>query len=163
PWRVGVFAGATADEVARTAEQLALDVVQLHGVGETTLLSALRGRTDAEIWSVLHVGPEGVEEASLHAALLGDGVLLDTRSDEALGGTGRTFNWESTAASLEPYRSTRRFVLAGGLTPGNVGRAIAALAPDVVDVSSGVERGPGHKDHARMRAFADAVHGVLPR
>jgi phosphoribosylanthranilate isomerase len=61
---------------------------------------------------------------------------------------------------VAPLRASRRIILAGGLRADNVVRAIRSFAPDVVDVSSGVEVSPGLKDPARMRAFVDAVHGV---
>jgi phosphoribosylanthranilate isomerase len=66
------------------------------------------------------------------------------------------------ASALGAVRTEAPLVLAGGLRPDNVAAAIAALRPDVVDVSSGVETAPGIKDHNRMRAFAEAA-GVLPR
>lgn len=69
------------------------------------------------------------------------------------GGTGRTIDWE-VAARVAPARRT---ILAGGLTPENVGQAIRIASPHGVDVASGVERSPGVKDHGRLRRFIDAV------
>jgi phosphoribosylanthranilate isomerase len=86
-----------------------------------------------------------------------DGLLLDAYTPAALGGTGVSFSWSSIALDLQAIRGTTPVILAGGLRPENVADAIAALAPDVVDVSSGVESAPGIKDHDRMRAFRDAV------
>jgi len=161
PQRVGVFANETADEIARIVDMLSLDVVQLHGAGDGTLVRTLRGLTQARLWTVVQVGPEGLDVLAIEKAMEGDAVLLDTKIEGALGGTGRTFDWAAVGNQLEPYRTIRPVILAGGLTSENVGRAIAVLAPDAVDVSSGVERSPGTKDEARMRAFAHAVHGVV--
>jgi phosphoribosylanthranilate isomerase len=90
-----------------------------------------------------------------------DALLLDAHVPGKLGGTGTTLPWRTMAADLRELRAAAgpesRLVLAGGLTPDNVGEAILLLRPDVVDVSSGVERAPGIKDHDRMHAFADAV------
>jgi phosphoribosylanthranilate isomerase len=88
----------------------------------------------------------------------GDGVLLDAFVPGALGGSGVALPWDELSSEVAALRSTGKLViLAGGLHAENVARAIATLAPDVVDVSSGVERSPGIKDHDRMRAFRDAV------
>lgn len=75
--------------------------------------------------------------------------LLDTPSDEALGGTGRVFDWQL----VESLRS--RFVLAGGLGPDNVAEAVAAVAPWGVDASSRLERAPGRKDPGMVAAFVE--------
>lgn len=160
PRRVGVFAGADADSIARAVTALGLDIVQLHGADDERLLPALREATDARLWTVVHVGAEGVDEKRLTSAAASDGVVLDAKVEGLLGGTGRSFDWERVRAAVTPLRGVRPIILAGGLRPDNVARAIDAFAPDVVDVSSGVEASPGCKDPARMRAFADAVHGV---
>ena len=82
-------------------------------------------------------------------------ILLDTYHKDKLGGSGETFNWELAV------EAKRRFglpvILAGGLTPENVGDAVRRVRPYAVDVSSGVEADPGRKDHTKLRAFIKAV------
>lgn len=79
-------------------------------------------------------------------------ILLDAHEPGAPGGTGQVFDWNAIPAVLRP-----RCILSGGLTPENVGRAIATVAPYAVDVASGIEAAPGVKAADRMRAFVDAV------
>ena len=85
--------------------------------------------------------------------------MLDTHVAGQLGGTGDRVPTGTRLARVagRARRIVARIVLAGGLTPENVAEAIDVVAPDVVDVSSGVESAPGIKDHARMRAFVAAV------
>ena len=84
-------------------------------------------------------------------------LFLDSFVDGSLGGSGVAFAWDEMATKIQSLRVGKRVVLAGGLRPDNVARAIAAISPDVVDVSSGVESAPGIKDHDRMRLFRDAA------
>jgi phosphoribosylanthranilate isomerase len=79
--------------------------------------------------------------------------LLDTHRSGTPGGTGESFDWELASGR----RGATPVILAGGLTPDNVGEAIAAADPFAVDVASGVEARRGRKDHARMAAFFDAA------
>jgi phosphoribosylanthranilate isomerase len=82
------------------------------------------------------------------------GLLVDGTT----GGHGETFDW----SALAPFASDARLplVLAGGLTPGNVGEAIATVRPFAVDVSSGVERERGVKDHDLIGSFLNEVRGA---
>jgi phosphoribosylanthranilate isomerase len=82
-------------------------------------------------------------------------LLLDTYHKDMLGGSGETFNWDLAVEAKE--RFGKPIILAGGLTPDNVGDAIAKVRPYAVDVSSGVEAEPGRKDHAKLKAFIRAV------
>lgn len=84
------------------------------------------------------------------------GILLDAYHSDKLGGSGETFDWELAREAKERFGLP--IILAGGLTPENVGDAIAAVRPYAVDVSSGVESEPGRKDHAKLKAFIRAVH-----
>jgi len=95
-------------------------------------------------------------ENSKAIAATADGVVLDTYVPGVLGGTGVALPWEELASRLDELRSTR-LILAGGLRPENVARAVSLVAPDVVDVSSGVEIEVGIKDREKMRAFRDAA------
>jgi phosphoribosylanthranilate isomerase len=154
--RVGVFGGQSAAEIGDIATALELDVVQLHGDPSTQMMEEVRRVFRGHVWPVLRLAgqqmPPGV--AGLFDAA--DAVVLDAFVAGELGGTGVALPWEALRTPLAMVRARGRLVLAGGLRPENVGRAILLLRPDVVDVSSGVESAPGVKDHARMRAFRDA-------
>ncbi len=162
PDRVGVFGAATADAIARMAGESAVTIVQMHDDPRAADVRAVRERFGGRVWAAARASgsllPEWAEELFREA----DAVLLDSRVSGALGGTGVTLEWRALARSLEDLRGDTPVVLAGGLRPENVAEAIRLLAPDVVDVSSGVETAPGVKDHARMRAFVEAVQGAAP-
>jgi phosphoribosylanthranilate isomerase len=156
--RVGVFGSATASEIGRIAREARLDVVQLHADPRADDVAAVRSVSAARVWAVVRVTdalPADIDDLFGTA----DAVLIDALVPGSLGGSGVAVDWEALRPELGTRRSGR-VVLAGGLTPDNVARAVAALRPDVVDVSSGVESAPGIKDHARMRAFAAAVAGA---
>jgi phosphoribosylanthranilate isomerase len=110
-----------------------------------------------EVWAVIRVSGSELPPDSLALFSVADAVVLDAKVSGRLGGTGTTFDWDPVARTLDRQRTRSRIVLAGGLNQDNVAHAIRVVAPDVVDVSSGVEAAPGIKDHARMRAFSDAV------
>ena len=80
-------------------------------------------------------------------------ILLDVHDPVKRGGTGRTIDWTGASA----VAAQRKILLAGGLTPDNVMEAVAKVRPFGIDVSSGVERTPGVKDHRRVRALFEAL------
>lgn len=160
PKRVGVVAGQTPAEIAGLARSLRLDVIQLHANPDVQRVADVRSVIDAQVWAVLQLPGDALPPNALDIARVADAIVLDARVPGGLGGSGVTLPWTQLARSLGAIRRECRIVLAGGLKPENVATAIAALAPDVVDVSSGVESAPGIKDHNRMRAFRDAVAGV---
>lgn len=158
--RVGVFATDDAGAVARIAEPLALDVVQLHGAHDATSIAKMRRRFKGEVWSVIRIADAELPPNAGELFNEADAVLLDAKVPGTLGGSGVTLPWQKLVERLGALRdgARARLVLAGGLRAENVGEAIRLLRPGIVDVSSGVETAPGIKDHARMRAFRDAVH-----
>lgn len=156
--RVGVFGRQSAADVAECAERLALDVVQLHGDPGPEMIGEVRRRWSGQVWAVQRIAGAEIPPTTAQLFDIADAVVLDARVDGALGGTGVALPWSALGEKLAAMRQgPARFVLAGGLKADNVRDAIRALAPDVVDVSSGVESAPGIKDHERMRAFRDAV------
>jgi phosphoribosylanthranilate isomerase len=156
--RVGVFGDQATDEIARVAEAASLDVVQLHADPTPEVVTAVKQATGLETWAAMRIA-SAANEVELDALISSaDAILFDSRVAGTLGGTGRAFDWSLITNLLDHHRRAgARVVLAGGLTPALVPLAIAALRPDIVDVSSGVESSPGVKDHGLMRAFAAAV------
>ena len=159
--RVGVFAGQSADDIARTAETARLSVAQLHEPRSAREIDTLRRRLDGLVWAVVRVANGRLPDQTGELLSAADAVVLDAYVPGVLGGTGVELPWDDLSEQLDELRGGRTIVLAGGLQANNVGRAIAILSPGVVDVSSGVERAPGIKDHHRMRAFRDAVASAL--
>ncbi len=156
--RVGVFGDQPAAEIARIARRLSLRAVQLHGATDPARVGDVRGAVEAEVWPVIRIGGSALPAAAEEIAADSGVLFLDSLVEGSLGGSGVAFAWDDLAAKIQALRAGKRVVLAGGLRPENVARAIAALSPDVVDVSSGVESAPGIKDHDRMRLFRDAAH-----
>jgi phosphoribosylanthranilate isomerase len=162
PGRVGVFASSDAVEVGAAAAAVPLDVVQVHVGSAPIAIETLRATLPSlDIWAVVRCRDGRLPADTVSLWRAAKTVLLDAHVAGMLGGTGVTLPWQALAEDLQGMRAILgpgvRLGLAGGLTPENVGSAIAILRPDIVDVSSGVERAPGIKDHGRMRAFAEAV------
>jgi len=160
--RVGVFGPGRAVDVGRIAAEAELDIIQLHGDPGSSDVEGIRSHFAGDVWAVLRLDGRSLPPDAAALAIAADGIVIDAKAPGALGGTGRVLDWRGLAGVLGVIRSEAPLVLAGGLTPDNVAAAIAALGPDVVDVSSGIESAPGIKDHTRMRAFAEAA-GIQPR
>jgi len=90
---------------------------------------------------------------------LAQGFLMDTFDPTLFGGTGRTGDWPKFRRHSE-RNPEKTWILSGGLSPENVGEALAGTGARFVDVNSGVESAPGVKDHTRLKAFVVAVHKV---
>ncbi|MGQ0639317.1 MAG: phosphoribosylanthranilate isomerase [Gemmatimonadaceae bacterium] len=162
PKRVGVFGAAAAADIARTALDVGLDVVQLHADPNAGDVAAVRAAFPGEVWAACRIAGDRIPDGLEALAAVADRILVDARpgNGSALGGSGTSFAWESVVEPLARIRGHTPLVVAGGLTPSNVRRAIALLSPDAVDVSSGVESAPGIKDENLMRAFARAVGAI---
>jgi len=148
PLLVGVFADQDADTINDIAEGCGLDLVQLSGSEPWELNEHIR----RSILKCLKVRPEETAEQLMTHDHGGAIVLLDPYVEGAYGGTGTTLDW-SVASEIARQTPT---VLAGGLTPANVGDAVRDVQPWAVDVSSGVET-DGAKDPAKIRAFIAAA------
>ena len=151
---IGVFVDQSAADILSIARFVGLTSVQLHGRETPADAAALDGQAGHVIKAIGEPGQDlHVEAASWPEPVV---LLVDAIDPAQRGGTGRRADWHA-AASLA---RSRRVILAGGLRPENVGEAVRQVRPYAVDVASGVEVRPGIKDHARMRAFADAVRAV---
>ena len=157
--KYGVFVDAGFDEIVSTVVECGLTGVQIHRSSDETLLSRLRQHfpRPIRILRVLNYKDNGpvfdqqLSEQGRNDAL--DGVLVDSSTTRAVGGTGTTFNWLEARNSFLRAAPHLRLIAAGGLSPENVKQAIQILQPWGVDVVSGVESTPGKKDPARVQAF----------
>ena len=148
---VGVFADdPDAEHVATVARQGRVAAVQLHGPRWPAMNGKLRDYPVIRAVAVAR-GFKPEELAGLGAGV--SAFLLDALDPHLIGGTGRTIDW-TLAREVKRFG---RVILAGGLTPENVGQAIGEVRPFAVDVASGVESAPGKKDAAKLRAFFAAV------
>jgi len=151
---VGVFVNEEIKIVRDLMDTCGLAFAQLHGDESATycrelsrpVLKALRLKDRSTF----------VTLAEFQARVEVRGFVLDTLSEEAYGGTGQVVDWGLAREAAQ----AATVILAGGLTPENVGQALRAVQPYGVDVSSGVEVTPGKKDREKVRAFLRAVSAV---
>ena len=152
--RVGVFVEQDLDQIRRVAEAAGVDGVQLHRAWTGWEVARLRQEGLTVIGLLRPQWLEGV-------AGLGEGerphYFLFEPPAGGLGGTGRRRDWRGWAQRLAHRPLPRPFLVAGGLDEASLKDAVEAMAPDGVDVSSGIERRPGVKDLERMGAFLERV------
>ena len=149
--RVGLFVEPDEAVIADVLAAIPLDILQLYTAPARA--AALRARFGRPVWRAVSVAAAADLPRTAEGA---DGLLLDAKpAPDATrpGGNALRFDWSLLADWLPPCP----WVLAGGLTPENVGEAIRTTRATIVDVSSGVERAPGEKDPARIRAFIAAA------
>ncbi len=161
--RVGVVSSQTVDEIVDLVRVLGLQAVQLHADPDPARIREVKLATGVATWAVLRLSGTTLPATFRDVAATADAIVLDAHVPGGLGGSGVPLPWLELARTMTMPRGLTRLVLAGGLRPETVGEAIAALEPDVVDVSSGIESAPGIKDRERMRTFRDAVLGAQVR
>jgi len=138
--------------VADTGKRIGCNTLQLHGDFPLEDIPALRAALPhARVIKAVHVvDPSSISTAARWAPYC-DGVLLDTKTNARIGGTGITHDWSISAKIVK--RIEKPVVLAGGLNPDNLATAIAAVSPYAVDVNSGVENFDGSKSAEKVEAF----------
>ena len=151
---VGVFVDRENVEVQEIIDYCGLSYAQLHGSESPEYCSQIAyAASPCKVIKAFRVGPN-TAAAEFHPYQNEvQGYLLDTYVADQAGGTGRTFDWE-IVRSLELQRPV---ILAGGLTPENVGEAILKVQPFAIDVNSGVELRPGLKDYDKLGALVEEV------
>jgi phosphoribosylanthranilate isomerase len=149
--KVGVFVNESAAEVKRIVEYCGLDFVQLHGDESPEYCSQFPA---ARVIKAVELK----NEDDLSHALGYDvaAILVDSRHAGLYGGTGKKANWELAQC----IKNKKLLILSGGLNEGNVKKALEKVAPQALDINSGVEIFPGKKDHIKMARIFDVVRKV---
>ena len=147
---VGVFVNESHGRIEEIIREVGLSEIQLHGDEPPSFCGGFSARVIKAVRVSDLKDIEILKEYDVGA------YLLDTYVKDSYGGTGRIFDWD---IALEAKRYGR-LILAGGLDPDNVGEAIRYVRPYAVDVSSGIEREPGRKDHRQIARFIEAVRAI---
>ncbi|HJO05236.1 MAG TPA: phosphoribosylanthranilate isomerase [Acidobacteriota bacterium] len=150
-WRFGVFVDPDPIEIAAIVDRVGVDFVQLSGDESPEMPSCL----PRHAFKALRLDDQTTGEQAMQLAdrYPDCSLLIDAAVAGAYGGTGLQANWSAAAALAQ----RQRIMLAGGLTPQTVAAAVEQVGPWAVDVSSGVESRPGHKDPQLICAFARAL------
>lgn len=157
--KVALVVDADDATLDRIVAEVPLDMLQLHGHESPARVAEVKARYGLPVMKVIGVAEEADLAGLLDYQLVADQILVDAKAPKGAvlpGGNGLTFDWRLLVGRkwLKPW------MLAGGLTPDNVGQAIQRTGARQVDVASGVESAPGVKDAARIAAFVEAAQGV---
>ena len=148
---VGVFVNETVENLLKIAEEVKLDVIQLHGDEDESFIQILKEQSNVEVWKAVQVRSAADAEKWIDSSA--DMLLFDAYHKDERGGTGEVFDW----SSLDEFE--RPFMLAGGIDSTNVARAIRTVRPYGIDISSGIET-KGVKDNEKMKAFTNIVRTI---
>ena len=148
---VGVFVNETIENLLKIAEEVKLDVIQLHGDEDESFIQILKEQSNVEVWKAVQVRSAADAEKWIDSSA--DMLLFDAYHKDERGGTGEVFDW----SSLDEFE--RPFMLAGGIDSTNVARAIRTVRPYGLDISSGIETN-GVKDDEKIKAFTNIVRTV---
>jgi phosphoribosylanthranilate isomerase len=153
--RIGVFVDEDPLVIRDILNDCGLDLAQLHGSEPVAITEILPGRV-IKTFKAGYELPTGAAVTQWQNTPL-RAVLIDTYSPGAAGGTGQPFDWELFKA----FRSLKLpLILAGGLQPENIKRAIQQAQPDAVDLASGVEEIPGVKDPVKIEALMNEIRTI---
>ena len=144
---VGVFLNQSKDEISNILHEVDLDVIQLHGNENIDDYTAL----NKDIIKTIHVSDNTYSQLS-KLNLDQHTYLLDATSTQMHGGTGNTFDWNVLKDLM-----CDKLIIAGGLKPDNILDLLGKYTPKCVDVSSGIERKVGYKDHKLMSNFVEII------
>ena len=148
---VGVFVNETVENLLKIAEEVKLDVIQLHGDEDESFIQILKEQSNVEVWKAVQVRSAADAEKWIDSSA--DMLLFDAYHKDERGGTGEVFDW----SSLDEFE--RPFMLAGGIDSTNVARAIRTVRPYGIDISSGIET-EGVKDNEKIKAFTNIVRTI---
>lgn len=160
PITVAVLVGEEPKAAEAAARWIGAGVIQLHGEEPPSVLAEVRTRGPWKLWKAVRARElEDIERAVERYAEVADGILVEGWKEGVVGGG-------SARLDLDPERVRALipehldFILAGGLDPATVGEAVSAFRPEVVDVSSGVERAKREKDHGLVARFVESARGA---
>jgi phosphoribosylanthranilate isomerase len=156
---VVVTAPKSIDQLVKLCERLKPSAIQIHGK-EQLDSSKIRERIKySQLIKTVYVTEDALNERVIEDLKTFDAVLLDSVSKGQYGGTGKIHDW-TLSRQIKEAVAPVPVVLAGGLKPENVKKAVLAVEPYAVDVASGVETSPGVKDHMKVRAFVENAKQV---
>lgn len=157
---MGVFGRQPPEQILQIAERAGLGGAQLHGAYSRAAAARLRA-AGLRVWRVVRIAAPPDLDSLRDAAPESDAVLVEPMVGHARGGAGVPLDL-AIAREARRRLSGHPMALAGGLTADSVGQALDVVRPDIVDVSSGVERLPGVKDSQKMARFLEAVFAHSP-
>ena len=151
--KVGLFVNEKIDLIKKITLDLELDMIQLHGDEDESFIRKLKLLTNRKIIKAVPIKTVKDIKISEEFKNFCDMILFDTKTNNQFGGTGTSFDWEL----LKNFKTSKKWMLAGGLNINNIKEALKAAKPDIVDISSGVEKERGVKCEEKIRNFIKYV------
>jgi len=148
--KVAVFVDSSYRQINKIINELSINLIQLHGNEAPEFCAKFRHPVIKALRIKDSIDKQEVDSFPTQA------ILFDTHSESEYGGTGISFNWKL----LKKLKIDKKIILSGGLNPDNIDEAIRTVKPYAVDVSSGVEKSYGIKDHQKIKKFIEAVENA---